>query len=307
MHTGIEKGKRMKEPGKYMRISQLSKRSGISAQEIRYYVHKEILPKPVKINRTSALYNGQHLERLELIKKLHKEKQLPIAVIQRVINSVIAAEGGGIRTQPMNPSVLREELVNSSIEVFRKKGYEGTTITDIVEAANISRNTFYRNFKSKEELFIECLNEIFFGWRREVPKEHGPLSEAMVRKRLDKIFVAVYKAYPKWSDMMNLLRSAALKDPETFADKLQNSLDTRIEPIVNDINEWISQGIIKQVNSELLAIMLAGIAEYVCYYLHRNKFSQQPAEIGDQTIDILFNGVLLPKDQKRKSKVFSGV
>ena len=288
-----------------MRISQLSKLSGFTTQEIRYYLHKQILPKPVKINRTSASYNEQHLERLELIKKLHKEKHLPIAVIQRMINSVIAVEAGGIGTQAMNPSVLREELVNASIEVFRKKGYEGTTITDIAKAANISRNTLYRNFTSKEELFIECLNEIFYGWGREVPKEHGPLSEAMVRKRLGKIFIAVHKAYPKWSDMMNLLRAAALKAPETFGDKLQNSLDTRIEPIVNDIKEWMSQGIIKQVNSELLAIMLAGIAEYVCYYLYRNKFSQEPSEIGDQTIEILFRGLLMPKARKKASRVSS--
>ena len=290
----------MEELNKYMKISELSKLSGVPIEKIRYYIQKEILPKPIKINRTSAFYTKQHLERLELIKKLHNENQLPISVIKETINSVIEIEGQGSAIQLENPSLIRDRLVSSSIEVFRKKGYEGTTITDIVEAANISRNTFYRNFKSKEELFIECLNEIFFGWRREVPKEHGLMTESTVRRRLDKMFVAVHKAYPRWSDMMNLLRAAALKDPEKFGDKLKNSLDTRIKPVIDEINEWIQQGIFRKVDSELLAIMLAGIAEYVCYYINKGKFTQEPNEIGDQTVDILFRGVLMPKGEEKK-------
>jgi AcrR family transcriptional regulator len=284
----------MEDFGKYVKISELSKLSGVPAKKIRYYIQKEILPRPTKINRTSAFYTKEHLERLKLIKKLHSENQLPIAIIKEIIDSVIEIEGQGSTAQPENPSLVREQLVASSTEVFRKKGYEGTTITDIVEAANISRNTFYRYFKSKEELFIECLNEIFFGWRREVPLDSGRLTELGVRKRLNKMFIAVHKAYPRWSDMMNLLRAAALKDPETFGGKLRDSLDTRIKPVADEIKDWIGQGIFRQVNSELLAIMLAGIAEYVCYYIYRSKFTQEPHEIGDQTVDILFRGILMP-------------
>ena len=41
-----------------------------------------------------------------------------------------------------------------------------------------------------------------------------------------------------------------------------------------------------------LAIMLAGIAEYLCYYIYRGKFSEELSEIGSQILDILFNGIL---------------
>jgi hypothetical protein len=127
------------------------------------------------------------------------------------------------------------------------------------------------------------------------------MTELTVRQRISKMFVAVHKAYPRWIDMMNLLRVAALKHPETFKGKLQNSLDTRIKPVVDEVNEWIQQGILRHVNSEILAIMLAGIAEYACYYIYEGKFSQEPYEIGDQMVDILFRGVLMPKGEEKES------
>jgi AcrR family transcriptional regulator len=288
----------MEEPVRYMKMSELAKLSGVSVEKIRHYIQKEILPKPIKINRTAALYTRQHLERLELIKKLHKENELPITVIRQMINSVIKIEGSGSPVQAENPSVVREQLVNSSIELFRKKGYEGTTITDIVKAANIARNTFYRYFRSKEELFLECLNEIFFRWSREAPRDNKVLSAATYRNRLNRIFVAGHKAYPRWSDMMNLLRAAAVKNPKTFADKLQSALETRIKPIVDDINDCIKQGVLRKVNSELLAVILAGMFEYICYFMYRGKFTQEAFELSDQTVDILFNGVLAHRSEE---------
>jgi TetR/AcrR family transcriptional regulator, cholesterol catabolism regulator len=285
------------EPGKYMKISELSRQSGVPVDRIRYYITKEILPKPIKANKTSAFYTSQHMERLALIERLQSNNDLPISVIKEMINSVIKIEGSGTPlSQAENPSVVRDQLVSTSIEVFRRKGYEGTTITDIVEAANVARNTFYRYFKSKEELFLECLNEIFFGWRREVPREQDSLlTEENMRASLNRTFVAVHKAFPRWSDMMNLLRVAALKEPEVFADKLQRSLDTRIKPIVDDINNCIERGIFRHVDPELLAMMFAGVAEYVCYYMYRDKLPQDPYRISDQTIDIFFHGVLAEK------------
>ena len=279
-----------------MKISELSRQSGVSVDRIRYYMAKEILPKPIKVNKTSAFYTSQHLERLVLIEKLHSQNGLSISVIKEMIDSIIEIEGSGSSpSQVENPSVVRDQLVSSSIDIFRRKGYEGTTITDIVTAANLARNTFYRYFKSKEELFLQCINKIFFDWRKEVPREYDLSTDEAMRVRLNKMFVAIHKAFPRWNDMMNLLRVAALKDPENLANKLQDSLDTRIKPIVDEINDCIEAGVFRQVDSELLATMLAGVAEYVCYYIYRGKFKGDLYKISDQTVDIFFNGVLAKK------------
>lgn len=49
----------------------------------------------------------------------------------------------------------RHGLVEVAKNLFLEKGYAGTTIDDIVEAADVAKVTFYYYFKSKEEIALE--------------------------------------------------------------------------------------------------------------------------------------------------------
>jgi AcrR family transcriptional regulator len=48
----------------------------------------------------------------------------------------------------------RQALARAAIELFEAQGYGETTVEDIAAAANVSRRTFFRYFKSKDEVFI---------------------------------------------------------------------------------------------------------------------------------------------------------
>jgi AcrR family transcriptional regulator len=48
----------------------------------------------------------------------------------------------------------RQDLLRAAVELFDEKGYEHTTVDDIVDRAEYSRSTFFRYFGSKEEVVI---------------------------------------------------------------------------------------------------------------------------------------------------------
>jgi AcrR family transcriptional regulator len=272
---------------KYMKISELSKYSGISISKIRYYISKKLLPQPIKISRTSAFYTRQHVERLRIITELQAGKKLSIATIQKLISSITQTDADE-KLRELRPSqIVRDQIINASVEVFRKKGYERATITDITKAAEISRNTFYQNFQDKRELFIACLTNLFLEWRRDAPDRKTP-----IHSLIKKMALAHYRVYPRWSDMMNMFRAAATKYPNEFADKLQDALDLRIRPIAEDIERSMRQAEIRKVDAELAAIILAGQLDYICYFLTRGKFGdREPLDVIDQMLDIFFNGI----------------
>lgn len=54
----------------------------------------------------------------------------------------------------------KKYIIDSSARVFSAKGYHGTTVKDVVEAADISIGTFYFYFKNKEDLFEILYDEL---------------------------------------------------------------------------------------------------------------------------------------------------
>jgi AcrR family transcriptional regulator len=56
------------------------------------------------------------------------------------------------------PDVRRNELLDSAQALFFSKGYEATTVADIMEKAGVSKGGFYHHFTAKDDL-LEALGE----------------------------------------------------------------------------------------------------------------------------------------------------
>ena len=53
----------------------------------------------------------------------------------------------------------KEKLIKATVAIFARKGYENTSIDEIVAKAKIAKGTFYYHFKSKEEIFFELIDQ----------------------------------------------------------------------------------------------------------------------------------------------------
>ncbi|WP_099210037.1 TetR/AcrR family transcriptional regulator [Thermococcus henrietii] len=59
-----------------------------------------------------------------------------------------------------SPGKTREKLVSSAMELFAKKGFDKTTVDEIVARAGVAKGTFYLYFKSKDDLIKELAFEV---------------------------------------------------------------------------------------------------------------------------------------------------
>ncbi len=76
------------ENGAPLKMSELSRRSGVSAGTIRHYLREGLLGDGSEITRTSrnmAWYPAHFVQRIELIKRLQEERFLPLQVIARLL------------------------------------------------------------------------------------------------------------------------------------------------------------------------------------------------------------------------------
>jgi TetR/AcrR family transcriptional repressor of nem operon len=51
-----------------------------------------------------------------------------------------------------------DQALQSAVQVFWSKGYESTSLQDLIEAMQISKSSFYQTFESKHQLFQNCIN-----------------------------------------------------------------------------------------------------------------------------------------------------
>lgn len=71
-----------------MRISELSRSSGVPVATIKYYLREGLLPKGEATAATQARYDDTHLRRLRLIRALAEVGEVPLAAIHRVLKAV---------------------------------------------------------------------------------------------------------------------------------------------------------------------------------------------------------------------------
>lgn len=111
------------------------------------------------------------------------------------------------------PEQWKKEILDAAHNLFTSKGYEATSVSDIMEAAGGAKGMFYRFFQSKEEVMHALGNRMFF--------ENNPFEA--VRKRSDlnglqkiRSLLALNRADQE-RNRMNMQAVPILKDPRILA------------------------------------------------------------------------------------------
>lgn len=113
----------------------------------------------------------------------------------------------------------KDKIIEAAWSLFREKGFEATTLEDIIIAANISKGSFYYYFDRKDAL-LDTLSEIFDREYEKLKKNIDP--ELNSYEKLLYINYAMHKFIEDQIDV-NLL--ASLYSAQLFSKGNSNLLD----------------------------------------------------------------------------------
>ncbi|MFN8448305.1 MAG: helix-turn-helix domain-containing protein [Anaerolineae bacterium] len=95
--------------------------------------------------------------------------------------------------RPLDRRIVRTRrmLRDALMALIAERGFDSISVQDITERADLRRATFYLHYKSKEELLLATLAELFEGVRQQV--EALPPQPALGGKTNLEMFVVIYR------------------------------------------------------------------------------------------------------------------
>ncbi|NEO29905.1 MAG: TetR/AcrR family transcriptional regulator [Symploca sp. SIO3C6] len=152
----------------------------------------------------------------------------------------------------------KEKILRQAAELFNKKGYAGSSMSDLMRATGLQKGGLYNHFKSKQELALEafdfafdCVNQRFL----EVIKEKHNCFEQL------QALVSIYLNFIEDPPILGgcpILNTAIESDDAypALRERVQQAMDTWRTFICQIIERGIAEG---EINSKVEADVVATI------------------------------------------------
>ena len=156
------------------------------------------------------------------------------------------------------PEETVEKILEVSLKLFLEKGYEETTILDIVNhLGGLTRGAFYHHFKSKEEVLNALNDKLFF--------ENNPFEIVSNEKNLsglEKIKKVIKLQYSnKEQHKVNLMAVPLLNNPRILASHIENNQRIVVPYLEKFFQEAIKDGSIRNNYPKALSSFFMVITE----------------------------------------------
>lgn len=178
----------------------------------------------------------------------------------------------------------REFIIKKTAPIFNKKGFAGTSLSDITEATGLTKGSIYGNFLDKDEVALAVFDHntktVSSTIRAEMAKQGSYRDKLMV-------YVEVYGNFPKYSfleggcPLMNTIVEADDTHPR-LKEKAVDALLRWKDRIASLIQEGITAGEFKaDTNAEESAVRIIALLEgAVLFTKATGKMSYRKAIIG---------------------------
>jgi len=171
------------------------------------------------------------------------------------------------RYEPVNVDLdtTKMKLLIAAEELFGKKGYSKTKISDITNSVNVAQGTFYLYFQSKKEILYELVRRTNKNLRLSVK-----LALQNFQNRIDSElagYFAFLKFFSHHINIYKIIRESEFIDKKIALEYYEKIKKSYLKPL----NIAIKKGEIIKYNPEELAVFLMGLGHFLGKELLLNK------------------------------------
>jgi AcrR family transcriptional regulator len=148
----------------------------------------------------------------------------------------------------------RRQLLDVAIAVFADRGFFGTSMEDVADAAGVTKPVLYQHFSSKRHLYLELLDDV---GQQLVDAVLGAVATAPgPREQVEAGFGAYFRFVARQTNAFRLLFGAGVRRDEQFADAVGRFEDTMAVAVAELIEADLDPE-----HQRLLGYGIVGLAE----------------------------------------------
>lgn len=138
----------------------------------------------------------------------------------------------GNTNKRMSREERKEQILESALNVFIEKGYNGSTTVDIAKEADISEVTLFRYFDSKKQIFMDAIEPILITSLKESLEESKDL-EPM--KKLEYILKNRIKFISEHNEVIKLILMESQINPEIADFDFINQITSLLKDSIKEV------------------------------------------------------------------------
>ena len=172
----------------------------------------------------------------------------------------------------------RVELMEAAVRVISSKGYHQTRIADIATEADVGLGTFYLHFKTKNEIFIELIED----------------GAAELRKNLSEAKAGVHSPADKLKITIDVILDAAAEAPELFRIVFGHSpafLDLMVrvhDMFIDDLRDDLAPAVGERADA-IAHLTIGMLSQAISWLLASRDLSH--AELKNVTVNFALGGL----------------
>jgi len=185
---------------------------------------------------------------------------------------------------------LRNNIIETALQLFEAKGYHGVSINEIVEAAGTSKGGFYHHFSSKDELLF-VIHDIFITYALEKAKAADQQYDTPTR-RLEAIIKDFVKVFDLYKAHLSVFYQEAIYLRPEYEKIIKEKRDEFKQIIINVTQDGKDSGEFRpEIDVGITAMAILGMVNWI-YKWYRKSGEKSIDQISEIFIDLILHSVL---------------
>lgn len=190
----------------------------------------------------------------------------------------------------------RADLIKAATKVFKKKGFREASVKEIVAEAGASTATFYRYFKTKDDIYEEIVMGFLSGfvtiWRQMYDGlMQKNLTPEETLERMSESFRTILDYYRCNREVAKIVFRRILPVDERFAEQGDMIVDATVDQLSNVLKNARRAGIARHIEPDIgAAIAIGGVFGVAVECIVEGK-RDDVGKIVHEVMEVLLHGI----------------